>query len=43
MEVIGASGDLLTPLGNQAGGDAGSKGFENNYPGFLIQKDVIYG
>lgn len=32
MEVIGASGGLLTSLGNQAGGGAGSKGLESNYP-----------
>lgn len=43
MEVIGALGDLLTPLGNQAGGGAlGSRGVENNYPWVIIQNGVVY-
>lgn len=38
MEVIGASGDLLTSLGNQAGGGAGSEGLRVIIPSFLFRK-----
>lgn len=43
VEVIGALVDRLTPLGNQAGGDAGDlRGFESNYPQFIIQNSIVY-
>ena len=36
-------GNHLTPLGNQAGGDAGDlREFESNYPWFIIQNSIIY-